>query len=287
MTRAAVSRKTRGVDPAITILDGPVGTELDRRGVRTELPRWSAAAIDEAPGILAAIHRDYARAGATVHTACTFRTQPGILGADFERVARDAVRIARGAVPTEHRVAGSIAPIADCYRPDLSPGEASRAGHRRLARVLADEGVDLLLVETFPAETEALVALEEALATGLPSWLALTAGPSGSLLSPESVHRIAERARSLGASAILVNCIPARVIGGFVAALRDVGLPFGAYANAGSVDDVVGWRASVEPGASLYADLAADWIADGATIVGGCCGTGVPHVAELARRFGA
>ena len=50
----------------IVLLDGPVGTELAARGVATPPPLWSAAAIDAAPDVLAAIHRDYAAAGATV-----------------------------------------------------------------------------------------------------------------------------------------------------------------------------------------------------------------------------
>src|SRR5262249_23286704 len=47
--------------PAMVILlDGPVGTELAARGVATPAPLWSAAAIESAPEVLAAIHRDHA-----------------------------------------------------------------------------------------------------------------------------------------------------------------------------------------------------------------------------------
>lgn len=271
---------------ALTILDGPVGTELAARGVRTELPLWSAAAIADAPEVLGAIHRDYAAAGATLHTACTFRTQPRLLGREFERAARAAVAIARGAIPTEHVLAGSLAPIEDCYRPDRSPGLASRADHRALARVLADAGVDRLLVETFPSPLEALVAVEECVATSVPTMLSLSAGPSSDLLDPDEIHDTCLRARDLGVVAVLVNCTPARDTARFVEALRDVGLPFGAYANAGSVDDAIGWRAEDEPGPRAYADLAQTWVAAGATLVGSCCGTGVGHVRALATRFG-
>ncbi|MDQ3035401.1 MAG: homocysteine S-methyltransferase family protein, partial [Myxococcota bacterium] len=152
----------------ITILDGPLGSELDRRGVPTPLPRWSAGAIDAAPDVIAAIHRDYARAGASVATACTFRTTRRAVGDDWERLARRAVELARASVLPGHRVAGSIAPLEDCYRPELSPGARSRVEHRELARTLADAGVDLLLCETFPHVGEALVAVEEAARTGVP-----------------------------------------------------------------------------------------------------------------------
>lgn len=267
----------------IAILDGPVGTELTARGVATELPLWSAAAIESAPDVLAAIHAEYRDAGADVHTAATFRTQPGLLGPRFETLARDAVRIARGSIGAA-RLAGSVAPIADCYRPDLSPGLASRDAHRALARVLADSGVDLLLCETFPVETEALVAVEECLSTGLPTWLSLTAGPDASLLTPAELARIGRRATELGAEAVLVNCVPAASTRPYVASLAAAGVAtLGAYANAGRADDVVGWCSTDVPSTEAYVAFARDWLREGATLVGGCCGTTPAHVAALAR----
>lgn len=274
---------SRRLDDAILLLDGPVGTELAARGVATRLPLWSAAAVDEAPDVLAAIHRDYARAGARIHTACTFRTQPRHMGGGFERAAREAVRIARAAIPEADRVAGSIAPVEDCYRPDLSPGRGARAEHRALARVLADAGVDILLCETFPHGEEALVATEEAVATGLPTWLALTAGPDANLLTPEAMRDIAEKAVALGARAVLVNCVPALETERFVAALAGLPVRIGAYANAGRPDDEIGWHPSPSPGVRAYADLARRWLARGATIVGGCCGTSPAHIEALAE----
>ena len=270
----------------LVLLDGPMGTELTARGVTTELPAWSAAALDEAPEVVAEIHRDYVDAGATVHTANTFRTQPGIVPDRWAVLARRAVRLARAVVPAGQRVAGSIAPIADCYRPDRSPGEAARGAHRALCRVLADAGADLLLCETFPSVPEAWVAVEEAVATGLPTWLSLTAGPSADLLAPDAVRRGAEGAVARGASAVLINCVPAVDTLRFVEAIADLGVPFGAYANAGSPDARIGWAASAEPGAEAYAELAEGWVAAGATLIGGCCGTGPAHLRALRGRFG-
>jgi S-methylmethionine-dependent homocysteine/selenocysteine methylase len=65
--------------------------------------------------------------------------------------------------------------------------------------------------------------------------------------------------------------------------LSGVGVPFGAYANAGGEDEGIGWgNAANDPrSAGLYADLAQSWIDAGATIVGGCCGTGPAHIERL------
>ncbi|MFQ5749049.1 MAG: homocysteine S-methyltransferase family protein, partial [Planctomycetota bacterium] len=116
---------------SVTLLDGPMGTELAARGVATPLPAWSAAALRDAPEVVAAIHRDYAAAGAEVHTAATFRTRARNVGARWEELARLAVRLAREAMPPGARVAGSLAPLGDCYRPEESPPDP-RPEHRAL-----------------------------------------------------------------------------------------------------------------------------------------------------------
>src|SRR5258705_516097 len=61
-------------DPRPILLDGATGTELNRRGVSTDLPLWSAGALLDAPATVRQIHRDYLLAGAEVVTANTFRT---------------------------------------------------------------------------------------------------------------------------------------------------------------------------------------------------------------------
>lgn len=267
----------------ITLLDGPLGTELLRRGVRTPLPGWSAGAIEGAPDVLSAIHRDYAAAGATVHTANTFRTKARTIGPAWERLAYRAVELAREAVPVSHRVAGSIAPLEDCYSPWLSPADP-RPEHRALARCLADAGCDILLCETFPHVVEALVAVEEAVATGIETWVSFTAGPEGSLLCPEEMREGARQAVERGAAAVLVNCVPARMTLEFVVALQGLGVPVGAYANAGTVDEGMGWSSAPEA-PSRYLSLAETWVSAGARLVGSCCGTDPRVIAALADRF--
>jgi len=274
------------VGSTVTLLDGPMGTELSARGVDTALPLWSARALRDAPHVVSSIHQQYAAAGATIHTANTFRTKRRNLGSSWEAQTHLAVSLARNAIPAEHRVAGSIAPLEDCYRPDLSPRDA-RHEHREMARALARASCDLLLCETFPHVGEALVATEEAVATGLPTWVSFTAGPNADLLSPDEVARAAERALGLGATAVLVNCIPAVAVLPFVVALCSVAPRVGAYGNAGRPHDRIGWASgtSLPEGPARHAELALGWIAAGCRIVGACCGTGPAHIAELRQRL--
>lgn len=268
----------------LVLLDGPMGTELGARGLETPAPQWSARALVEAPKLVQDIHADYARAGATVHTTNTFRTKSRTFPDDWQQLVCMSVDLARAAVPDHHRVAGSIAPLADCYSPDLSPSDPAEE-HAELAQALAALRVDLLIVETFPHLGEALAATEAAVATGVETWTALTAGPEANLLTPDEVAQGATSMARAGARVVMVNCVAVRRIEPYVQALAATGLDFGVYANAGAPEDGLGWMADAEQAAKRYADLAEGWVAAGASVVGGCCGTGPAHIAELARRF--
>ena len=267
----------------ITLLDGPIGTELIARGYPCPAPQWSAWALQHAPQAIADLHSAYAQAGAHIHTTNTFRTRPDAVGPRWRQDAQLAASLAKAAALPGQRVAGSIAPLADCYRPQDSPDNPGPQ-HAALAQVLKNAGVDLLLCETFPHTGEASAAVTAAAQTGLETWVSLTAGPQADLLSPEAVRLGAQQAIQAGASAVLVNCIPATHTATFLEAIHDLGVPFGAYANAGHTDDGIGWYPDPD-GPARYADLAEQWIEMGATLIGSCCGTSPAHTQTLATRF--
>ena len=66
--------------------------------------------------------------------------------------------------------------------------------------------------------------------------------------------------------------------------LARIGVPFGAYANAGDAAERLGWEWATEDAPARYAAYAREWEACGATILGGCCGTGPAHIAALVSR---
>ena len=268
---------------SVTILDGPIGTQLIERGIPTPAPHWSAWALEHAPHVIGALHREYAAAGATVHTANTFRTKRQSYPDRWESLTQHAVTLTRASVPPNHRVAGSIAPIHDCYSPHLSP-EKPFLSHQEMAQCLAAARCDILLCETFPHVEEGLAAVRAAVETGIETWIAFTAGPLANLMSPEQMQRAAKSAADLGAAAVLVNCVPASKCLPFVQAISQAGIPFGVYANAGDANEGIGW-APAPDGPGRYADYAQQWIDEQATLIGSCCGTSPAIIAELSRRF--
>lgn len=256
-----------------TILDGPLGTELEARGYALLSEAWSAKAVMEVPELVAQIHASYAVSGATVHTANTFRTQPRLFPTTYSQLTRRAVELARDAVPTEHRIFGSVAPLRDCYRPELARVDAdARRGHQLMIDALVAADVDGILCETFANPDEAMLVSELAVASGRETWLSLTPGPSGDLLSRANLVRVGMSAKRSGVNALLVNCCPLAFVDGVLSELGDLGVRVGVYANAYSVSP------------DAYAAAAAGWIEAGASIVGVCCGGGAEHVRALAMR---
>lgn len=280
----------------VTLLDGATGTELSRRGLDTRLPLWSARALADRPDVVETVHREYVGSGCLVLTACTFRTHErtlarGGLGGRGDELNASAVRAARrgaaaAGVPGV-RVAGSMAPLEDCFRPDLVPPlEELAAEHGRQALSLARAGVDLLLVETMNTVREAIAAVRAAVATGLPAWCSFVTDGSGRLPSGERLETAVSEVERLGTASVLVNCVPMTDLAGEVARLAaSTSLPVGGYGNIGHAHDVDGWRVELMLEPEAFADHALACRAAGATLLGGCCGTEPRHLAELARRL--
>lgn len=300
----------------LLLLDGATGTELTRRGVDTTLPLWSARALLDAPDTLRAIHLDYLRAGANIVTANTFRThRRTLLRARIGhrarelthlavRLAQEAVREARASSDRSLFVAGSIAPLEDCYSPHLvPPDDELRAEHQELAEHLAEAGCDVLLVETMNTIREAVAAAQAAASTGLPVCVSFVAGPNGRpphqlvdrgeaadelmvLLSGESIEDAVAAVAPFHPSVMMVNCVPLRLIGCAFDRLRAAtNGPIGLYANVGHADDRIGWTLTDDVLPDAYAQCAQAWRAHGASIIGGCCGTQPAHIAALSTTF--
>lgn len=280
------------------VLSGACGTELERRGAATPLPLWSAAALIDAPDLVRDVHRDHVRAGADVVTANTFRTlrrtlaRAGLDPRGTRALVATAVRLARegiaAAAPGRRvLVAGSVAPLEDCFRPDLVPDDATlRTEHGLRVGDLVAARADLALVETMNTVREAVAALGACAAAGLPAAVSFTCAPGARVLSGEAVADAVAAVLPLRPLAILVNCcaldVATTALDAIVAAAGDV--PAGVYANGlGAPDDVAGWRFEPGRGADRAAYRAAveRWVARGARWVGGCCGTTPETVADV------
>lgn len=276
------------------ILDGATGTELNRRGVDTGLPLWSANALmnDRDAKTLQQIHEDYLRAGADIITTNTFRTHRRALtpSGNADRafyLTCKAMYIARAAITKVNSdspkfIAGSISTLEDCYRPDLvPPGDELRSEHSERIHHLIECGVDLILIETINTIREAVFMAKLATITGTPVVVSFVCDRDGKILSGETLTEAADQLLPLGISAIGVNCGPTPNLAKPLAELQTVcgkDFPLIAYGNIGYADEEVGWINTDSENPKAYCEHAIHWPVK---IVGGCCGTTPEHIAEL------
>ncbi|HEY6050429.1 MAG TPA: homocysteine S-methyltransferase family protein, partial [Thermoanaerobaculia bacterium] len=287
MSRTEELRERIRKGPAL-VLDAAMGTELERRGAAGALPLWSAAALLDAPRTVFDIHAADAAAGADILTANTFRTHRRSLaraglGDQSELLSWRAVSLAREAADISSAppfVVGSLSPLEDCYRPDLVPDDADLdREHALQAESLAAAGVDGILLETHNTVRELAAAARAAGATGLPVIASFMTDGAGRLLSGELIEDVVRALAGLEPDALAINCVPARFVEGDLARLAAAapGVPLGAYGNVGQPRPD---GSAERPDAAEYAELARRWIAAGARIVGGCCGTGPEYTAS-------
>lgn len=274
------------------LLDGAMGTELVCRGQTLPAPLWSAAALIDAPALVEQIHRDYLAAGADIIVANTFRTNPAALraagrAADGPALNGLAVRLARAAtgdaVAANRQVivAASVAPSADCYRPDLAPGDSALAReHNQMLAWLAAARPDLAWIETMNSTREALGAAAAAQSAGLSFAISFMLNERGELLGGDSLDSAIRVIDALAPLAIGLNCIPPRGISAHLPRLRQLtSRPIAVYAHIGNAAALPGWSFGENASPPQYAEYAAAWRDMGANIIGGCCGTTPAHVA--------
>ena len=275
------------------LLDGAMGTQLLMRNVDVGLPLWSAAILENSPSTVEEIHAEYLHAGADIVTTNTFRTTTRT----FQKVCNDlkeatrrarevcrtAVEVARNAAGEAHFVAGSVAPLEDCYLPDLFPGEnAALEEFRELGNWLVEDGVDFLLIETMGRLDEARCALQAVSSHDIPKWVSFIIRDPEHLLDNSSLAETASMVSGEDASAILVNCsrLPDAVKAVEVLSTT-TNLPVGLYPNLGksmpSPDGTIEEYFSVEE----FTEAMRTAITAGARIVGSCCGSGPEHTRAL------
>jgi S-methylmethionine-dependent homocysteine/selenocysteine methylase len=213
-------------------------------------------------------------------------------------LTRKAVELAREARQqtgkTGAAIAGVMAPLEHCFRPDLAPdSETAHFEHGEIAEILAEAGVDILLLTSMNNLHETRAAIEGARLTGLPFWVSYVLGPEGELLSKEPLAHGVTLARDMGADAVLVDNVPPADA---AAALKklEAGGPAGLLPHLGKYDPP-SWKFEFFPRFAetdewppeRLAEQAHGWVHHGARIVGAGFGGGPEHVRALVGIQGA
>ena len=277
------------VSQGLRILDGATGSNLRAAGMPkgccTE--QW----VLENPEPLLALQRGYAQAGSQIIYAPTFQAQPIALRQvglekETEQVNKKLVELSRSAAP-DCLIAGDLTTLAtfcDSWNPDCF--DLLVENYRRQIRGLMDGGCDLLVGETllYPQEAEAILTAAELEGAGAAMYT-FTMQADGSLFSGADVGPVLQDLEQAGAAAVGFNCVAAdMMLPHLVSKLRRFAkIPLICKPNAGMPvinDDGIAVYTQTP---SQFYEIMTQCVANGAQILGGCCGTTPEFIAELCK----
>ena len=273
----------------ISILDGAIGSELILKGEILPSHIWSAKINLSNPNLLLDIHKDYIKAGSDYITTNTFRTttraykKTGLSNLKANQMAKEsiysAVRIAKEAANKSIKVLGSIAPLEDCYSPQIFPGDQiAKDEFSIITKWLKDAGVDGYILETMNNITETRSCLEVINESNLPIWVSFNLLDSFHIKSGERLVDAIKMTANFDIDCILLNCNPIERTKESLKILSENCSTWGIYPNLGigepSPDGVISNYYSDED----FLNLCKNAIDLGASVIGGCCGTSPRHI---------
>src|SRR5271170_1857336 len=268
------------------LCDGAMGTLLYAKGI------FINRCYDELnlsqPELIRAVHHDYLQSGAEIVETNTF-------GANSFRLARhslaDRVRdinvagaqVAREAAKSfDAWVAGSIGPLGVRIEPlGKTSFEEARTAFREQIAALVEGGVDLLMLETFGYVEElhqAVLACRD-VNPKLPIVAQVTIDEDGNCLDGSDPEAFAARLTEWNVDVLGINCSvgPVAMLDAIERVRAVTSLPLSAQPNAGIPRSVEG-RNIYLCSPEYMASYARKFVAAGARIVGGCCGTTPEHI---------
>ena len=291
----------------IHVIDGGLASELEYLGARIDGPLWSAQVLEDEPDKVVAVHRAYIEAGSQCIATCSYQVsrmgyaEVGLSAERADAALLKSVELARAAArefPGRRvLIASSLGPYGaalhnggeyhgnyDCSYADLVQFHRERI--EVIARAQGGQVPDLLAFETFPSLEEARAA-GEAMAPwpGMRAWFSFSCRDEKHVSHGEPVKDCAAEIALLPQTAgIGVNCIPSRWVPSLVEQLKAGSeKPIVVYPNSGEGWDAQArcWIGSSNP--VEFGEMAAQWFAAGAQVVGGCCRIGPEHIRATTR----
>lgn len=279
------------------LLDGAMGTMLYQSGV--PLGESFDGLNLTRPELVSEVHRAYISAGADIIETNTFganqaKLEPFGLADQVRNINRRAVKLAReereiSGLPV--LVAGAIGLTGRTLAPiGTATAVAIRDMYREQVDALLEGGVDLLIIETIGDLGEMMQAVGAAReACDLPIVALMTFAEDGKTIDGNTPEEVLPALASLGVAVVGANCSvgPQRIL----TVLRrmkeqltqlDVSdAPHLACMPNAGWPTHVGGRVIYPSAPDYFATFAADALAAGATLVGGCCGTTPAHIVAM------
>jgi 5-methyltetrahydrofolate--homocysteine methyltransferase len=297
----------KALNSGIVLCDGAMGTQLINTGLPSGMPTACCNVI--CPDRVQAIHKKYISAGAQAILTNTFDANrlklKGHEEYDVKKLNRAGVELAcRASAGTDVMVFGDIGPSGneESFLYSLQEGRviANKAKqdlydvYKEQVIALTEIGVDAILIETMSYLQEALIATRAAAEnTEIPvicTMVFRTPPDSRSsdfrTLWGDTLPDVVDGLIKAGATGIGANC--GEVVEAMPRLARQMRnmtrLPLVFQVNAGHAELDAQTNQTVHPlDPAEFGQLISELAAEGANVVGGCCGTTPDHI-EAARR---
>ena len=260
-------------------IDGGFGTEIYKLGVKGD----PALANLQHPEKVIEVHQAYAKAGADIITANTFGAYSHKYD-NFDEMIKAAIECAiKGS--GGKAVALDIGPTGLQLEP-YGDSEAEEVAKIFANSILAAKGtgVSLIIIETMMDLNEMELALCQAKTLELPIFATMTFNTNGRTMYGASILDMVELLEKHNVDAVGINCSegPEGFLQ-FVPKLQEATkLPIVIQPNAG-LPKMVDGKPTYDLPPAEYAAFMSQMHKQGATILGGCCGTTPAHIAQMVK----
>jgi homocysteine S-methyltransferase len=275
------------------IIDGGLATQLETQGCDINTPLWSASIIRANPQAIVDAHRAFLDAGAQIIISASYQAvDPDLIAGALDLATRARDEFVRDNPAADAPlVAASIGPYGAVlsdgseYTGDYGMSRAQlREFHRLRVIQLAASDADLLACETIPSYDEAGALSDLLYDVKTPAWVSFSCRDGAHINDGTPIEEAVELFRDHpSVRAVGVNCSRPQhivtLIKNIKSALPD--MPIVVYPNSGETFNAEDKTWSGMAAASDWIPATKEWIAAGATIVGGCCRTGPEHIRAI------
>ena len=274
----------------IELMDGAMGSELIQRGLHLPKYIWSAQANIESQEIIYKIHKEYKEAGASYLTTNTFRSTPrsyqkiGLNKKDAIQTAeislKNAVLLAKRAANNKCKVLGSIAPLEDCYSPNLFPGEnIAKNEFIQIGKWFQEAKVDVILLETMNSIIETKTCLDAISTYNIPIWVSFVLKDDKHILSGDKLLDAIKLLGDYNVDRLLINCNSLnRTENALFIISKTWNKPWGIYPNLGFGEPSPDGNIEKIHSDEQFIEVCKEAIDQGASLIGGCCGSTPYHI---------
>jgi len=292
------------------ILDGGMGQELLKRGLKPQGTLWSASALIEEKyhQLVIDAHLDFINAGADVIVTTTFTARRSRLIQNkcekyFEYINNKAVEFALKARDVSKKnilIAGGLPNQYQTYSANLGDDLNLIEKNFYDQAKLLKKNIDFFYLDVMGSGKECEIALKTVKSFNLPVLVGVHIRKNGKLPSGENISDIVKKYKDENWLGIIAACVAPESYEVIIKELKNLDIPYGFKLNAfknipdnygvlsssawgknGNPTKILGKREDITE--SKFYEFVKKFKDDGATILGGCCEIRPSHINKIAK----